>query len=67
MADATTAWADAARPVLISTAEHYRGYITYNELAGAVQESTGVRTRSQVRTWIGARPAARRRRLPSSR
>lgn len=49
---AKSAWAVAARPVLISTAQHYQGYITYSDLAGAVQESTGVRTRSQVRTWI---------------
>ena len=51
--EAKSTWAVAARPVLISTAEHYQGYITYTQLAGAVQESTGVRTRSQVRTWIG--------------
>jgi hypothetical protein len=50
--EAKSVWADAARPVLLSTAERYQGYITYNELAGAVQESSGVRTRSQVRTWI---------------
>ena len=51
--DAKLAWSMAAREVLIRTARTYHGYITYGELAEEVQQVSGVRTRSQMRNWIG--------------
>jgi hypothetical protein len=53
-ATAKQAWTLAARDVLIRTARRYHSYITYGELANEVQEVTGIRTRSQMRNWIGA-------------
>lgn len=52
--DAKTAWAAAARDVLIETARRYHSYVTYGELSERIQERTGVRTRSQMRNWIGS-------------
>jgi hypothetical protein len=52
--DAKVAWAAAARAVLKRTALRYHGYVSYGELAEEVQQLTGVRTRSQMRNWIGA-------------
>lgn len=52
--DAKAAWALAARDVLIRTARRYHGYVTYGELAEQVQLISGVRTRSQMRNWIGS-------------
>jgi hypothetical protein len=43
----------AAREVLIRTAKTYHGYVTYGQLAEEVQEIAGIRTRSQMRNWIG--------------
>jgi hypothetical protein len=51
---AKAAWALAARDVLIGTAKTYHGYITYGALAEEIQQISGVRTRSQMRNWIGA-------------
>lgn len=51
---AKLAWSLAAREILIRTARMYHGYITYGELAEEVQQITGIRTRSQMRNWIGA-------------
>lgn len=51
---AKQAWTIAARDVLIRTARRYHGYITYGELAEEIQQITGIRTRSQMRNWIGA-------------
>jgi hypothetical protein len=46
-------WAEAAREVLMTTARDYNGYITYSDLAESVQQMSGVRTKSQTRSWIG--------------
>ena len=51
---AREAWSIAARDILLRTAKSYHAYITYAELAEQVQQSTGIRTRSQMRNWIGA-------------
>jgi hypothetical protein len=47
------AWAEAARPILIEVARHYRRFITYKDLAAAVQRDTGVRSTQQMHYWIG--------------
>lgn len=51
--DATSAWADAAVDVLVDVASNYHSFITYKDLAEKVQASTGIRSRSQMRNWIG--------------
>jgi hypothetical protein len=51
--EAMTLWAAAARDVLIDVAKRYHAYITYAQLAEEVQLISGVRTRSQMRNWIG--------------
>ena len=45
-------WAPAAHAILTRVAGTYQGLIQYNELAAEVQETTGVHTRKQVRSWI---------------
>ncbi len=50
---ARTAWAEAARPVLLEAAGRYRGKVTYKQLADAVQEATGITTTQLMHTWIG--------------
>jgi len=52
--DAQTEWAPFAREVLIETAKKYHGFVTYKDLAEQVQLRSGVRTRSQMRNWIGS-------------
>lgn len=52
--DAVSQWALAARDVLMTTAREYNGLITQAELADAVQQASGVRTKAMVRNWIGA-------------
>ncbi|WP_022917508.1 hypothetical protein [Ruania albidiflava] len=56
--EASDAWADAATETLLEVAGHYRGVITYAELAEQVQARTGLRTRASFRSWIGAVLAA---------
>jgi hypothetical protein len=51
---AKEAWSIAAREILTRTAKAYHAYITYGELAEEVQQRTGIRTRSQMRNWIGS-------------
>ncbi len=51
--DARRIWTREARAVLVDTARRYHAYVTYGELAEAVQARTGIRTRSQMRNWIG--------------
>ncbi|WP_405179969.1 hypothetical protein OG225_00710 [Nocardia sp. NBC_01377] len=60
--DATVAWALAAHAVLSETATAYGHFITVNELAEQVQETSGVQTEAPTRTWIDAilRKVARR-------
>lgn len=53
METARSSWALAAREVLIETAGRYHSTVTYKELATAVQQRTGIRTRQLVQHWIG--------------
>ncbi|MDH6705772.1 TPP-dependent indolepyruvate ferredoxin oxidoreductase alpha subunit [Kitasatospora sp. MAA19] len=50
---AQVAWTRAAYPALVDVARRYHAVITYAELAEAVQEAAGIRTRVHQRTWIG--------------
>lgn len=51
--EGSQAWAGAAAEVLVEVAGHYRGLITYADLAEQVQARTGLRTRASYRSWIG--------------
>lgn len=51
--EARAAWAEAAVPVLQGVAGTYNATISYDDLAQAVQASTGVVTTQQMRHWIG--------------
>lgn len=51
--DAVTAWAEVAHDVLTDTATHYNDIVTYKELSEKVQDIAGIRTRMQMRNWIG--------------
>jgi hypothetical protein len=50
---AIEAWAAAGRPVLEQVAKSYGSYVTYQELAEEVQNTTGIRTQVPFRHWIG--------------
>ena len=50
---ARTAWAGAAREILLEVAGRYHALVTYRELAGLVQLRTGIRTNQLVHYWIG--------------
>src|ERR1044072_7948374 len=50
---ALSAWARSAHEGLLEVAKHYHGLMTYKELAGLVQISTGIRTHQQMHHWIG--------------
>ncbi|MFF7995656.1 hypothetical protein ACFZDG_38525 [Kitasatospora xanthocidica] len=52
-AQAHIVWTRAAYPALVEVARRYHGVITYADLAEAVQEASGVRTRINQRHWIG--------------
>lgn len=56
------AWALAAHAVLAETATSYGHFITVNELAERVQETSGVQTEAPTRAWMDAilRKVARR-------
>lgn len=47
------AWAEAARDVLLDTAQRYHAVVTYKELADEVQNRTGIRTTQLMHYWIG--------------
>lgn len=51
--DALDAWAAAARPVLERAATVYGSYLTYQQLAEAVQEEAGIETGVPFRHWVG--------------
>jgi hypothetical protein len=51
--EAEEAWAPVAHRILVQVAGEYHGLIQYAELAEQVQEESGIRTRRQVRGWIG--------------
>ena len=46
------AWAEAARPILIRTAQRYRAMISYKDLAAQMQEATGITTRQPMQHWM---------------
>jgi hypothetical protein len=50
---ARAAWAEAARPVLLEAAGRYRATVTYQQLATAVQESSGLVATQPMHQWIG--------------
>lgn len=50
---ASVAWAEAARPVLREAAARYRALVRYQQLADAVQQSTGITTSRPVGQWVG--------------
>jgi hypothetical protein len=51
--EAEDAWTPEAHRVLTRVAGTYQGLIEYAELAAEVQESSGIHTRRQVRSWLG--------------
>ncbi|TWH16640.1 hypothetical protein L618_002200000500 [Rhodococcus rhodochrous J45] len=51
--DAISEWGAVAHDVLLETASRYNDFVTYKELAEKVQEISGIRTKSQMRNWIG--------------
>ncbi|MGD9957922.1 hypothetical protein [Nocardioides sp.] len=51
--EARTAWAVAARDVLVTTAGTYRDLITFKQIAAAVQEQTGITTKQLSNHWLG--------------
>jgi hypothetical protein len=50
--EARAAWAEAARPILVEAAKSYRSVVSRNDLAEAVQENTGIRTKQRTHYWI---------------
>lgn len=46
-------WAAAARGVLVEAAGRYHALVTHKELATAVQNLTGIRTKQMPHYWIG--------------
>jgi hypothetical protein len=52
--EAQSAWSVVARDALVKVAANYGSFVTYKELAGQMQDETGIRTRSLVHNWIGA-------------
>lgn len=52
-ADALAAWVPFAYDELLATAHKYNAYVTYRELSERVQELAGIRTRMQLKNWIG--------------
>lgn len=50
---AEEAWAPEAHQILTRVAATYQALIDHSELAAEIQESSGIHTRRQVRSWIG--------------
>jgi hypothetical protein len=50
---ARSAWATAARQVLVDAAHSYHSVVTYKEVSAAVMGMTGVRTKQLTHYWIG--------------
>lgn len=50
--ESRTAWAEAARPVLLDVARRYHAVITHKELAAQVQQRSGIRTSQPGHYWI---------------
>ena len=53
MEAARSAWAGAARELLLEVAARYNALVTYRELAGLVQLRSGIRTNQLVHYWVG--------------
>lgn len=53
MTDTQEIWSAEARRVLIEVAGTYQRTVTYQELADAIQDRSGVRTRNLLQNWIG--------------
>jgi hypothetical protein len=47
-------WAKHAYEVLVETAGRYNAVITYSELAEEIQVRSALRTRAEMRNWIGS-------------
>ena len=52
-ADAKYEWARAGYAVLVEVARRPEGHITYQDIADAIQDSTGIQTRVPMHDWIG--------------
>jgi hypothetical protein len=50
--EARAAWAEAARPILVAAAQSYRSVVSRNDLAEAVQASSGISTKQRTHYWI---------------
>lgn len=50
--EAEQVWAEETQRILVRVAGTYQALIGHGELAAEVQETTGIRTRVQPRTWI---------------
>ena len=50
---AVEAWAQAARPILETAARSYQSVVTQKELCAQVQDDSGIRTKQQIRHWVG--------------
>ena len=50
---ARSAWAEAARSVLLEAAGRYRATVTWKQLATAVQQDSGITTTLPMHQWIG--------------
>ncbi len=50
--EARTAWTLAARPVLMTAAQKYGEFVTYKQLAEAVQRDADIMTTQRQDTWI---------------
>lgn len=51
--EAEQAWAPQAHQILKRVAATYQSLIDHGDLASEIQESSGIHTRRQVRSWIG--------------
>jgi hypothetical protein len=51
--EAHAAWTSSAHEALREVAGRYHAVVTYKDLAGLVQMSTGIRTRQATHYWIG--------------
>lgn len=52
MNDALDAWKPFAVDLLMETAKHYNGFVTYKQLGSAVQDQSGIRHDGLLTNWI---------------
>ena len=50
--EALKAWSEAAESVLVEVAGSYQGLIAHTDIAERLQADTGIRTRSNPRSWL---------------